>query len=115
MDSQAFKNSFDTALHSPKYARARIVLLSVIGAALLVVLGWFIYTRFIHPPLTAAQKKALVIQEVKDNSPLVPQSVKAPVLEKLAAENAPKKVHGTVVPQYTEAQKAAVLQSSFFK
>ena len=101
-------------LHSPRYHKTRIVLLIVIIVVFLSVIGWFVYEHYAHRPLTEAQIKVLTIDEVKNSSPLVPASVKAPVLEQMAKDNTPPAKPdktGMGQPQFTEAQREAAISS----
>ena len=115
MDTPVLKNSkVHELVSSPRYAHLRLVLLIIIVAAALSVIGWFVYTHYFEKPPTAAEVRQATLDEVKRDSPPVPDAVKAPVLKELETQNNPtaKKTKDSS-PTFTDAQKAAVLQQSF--
>ncbi len=82
--------------------KERKVLLIIIIVCALAGITYILYTRYVKPK-NDAENKASMIQYLSDNSPIVPDEIKQPMVDSLAKSSAKAQV--------TEDQKAGMLDA----
>ncbi len=96
-------------MDTPKPVASRGRRVAVIATIVLLVAlaAWFAYTQFAPKPLTAEQRKQLIIDQVAADSKPVSPEVRAAVTQQFTKDQ----TKADKQPDLSAAQKAAIIQN----